>query len=227
MDRHKSKVGRSDFVYQELKNKILSNTMKTGQPLTEELLAKTFAVSRTPIREALRMLVSDQLVVSTHNKGYAVRGISEKDMNDIFDIRAALEGWAAGVAAIKISDANLKIIEKCLIDAKEMFDNGSMEKASQIGNEIHNVIAHVVDNYWLSSTLKNLSIFTETYKKLAAKQDGQLQDAHLQHEKIYSALKEHNAELASSAMIEHINCTKRSIQKSLRDTPYREVVTSA
>lgn len=227
MDGQKNSLGRSGFVYQEIKEKILNNTLKTGQPLTEELMAKTFAVSRTPIREALRMLVSDQLVVATHNKGYVVRGISEKDMNDIFDIRAALEGWAAGVAATKISDANLKIMEKYLIGAKEMFDDNCLEKANQLGNEIHNVIAHVVDNYWLSSTLKNLSLFTEAYKKLAAKQEGQLQNAHSQHEKIYRALKKHDSEMASKAMIEHINCTKISIQKAIRDMPYQDMINSA
>lgn len=85
----------ADNVYSKLKEQILNLEIAPGQSLTEGLLAQTFEVSRTPIREALRMLERDQLVELIRNKGAIVRNITESDVNHIFDLRVVLEGWAA------------------------------------------------------------------------------------------------------------------------------------
>jgi len=213
-------TSRANTVYQALKNKILFFEIQSGQSLTEEALAKEFSVSRTPIREALHMLEKDQLVETIRNKGAIVKGISERDVSKIFDLRIALEGWAAGEAAVAISDINLQVIETRLSLAKKKLEEGSLEEADAISNELHDIIAYVVDNKWFTKIISDLSCYTAAYKKLASKQPGQLEKAHREHEMILAALKKHDSEQAKERMVIHISQTKQSILQALRDRPY-------
>lgn len=169
----------------ELRRQILEGKIEAGQPLTEQSFASTLDTSRTPIREALRMLERDQLVERNHNKGFTVLGISEQDLQDIFELRAVMEGWAAGKAAVIISEENLKVMENCLTEAKALYQAGEIEQSDQQSNRIHDIIAFVVNNRWLSKMEEDLSTFTSAYKKLASDQAGQIEQAYEEHWQIF------------------------------------------
>lgn len=100
-----------------LTNAIIEGTLKPGEPLTEISLQQTFGVSRTPIREAYRILERKGLLEVIPRKGTYVKVISEKDIVETFPVRAILEGYAARLAAEKMTDAQLAEMDVCL---KEM-----------------------------------------------------------------------------------------------------------
>jgi len=210
----------ADEIYEKLKKTIINMDIEPGHPLTENALAQSLGVSRTPVREALHMLERDQLVERNHNKGYVVRGISEQDMQEIFEVRVVLESWMAGKAAEIISEENLEVMEACLDRAESLYQQGLIEESDEISNEIHDIIAFVVNNRWGSRTLDMLSTFTISYKKLASKQEGQIKRAFEEHRNILAALRGHDPELASQRMVEHIRNSQKAIQKACQNRTY-------
>lgn len=210
----------ADEIYEKLKKTIINMDIEPGHPLTENALAQSLGVSRTPVREALHMLERDQLVERSHNKGYIVRGISEQDMQEIFEVRAVLESWMTGKAAEIISEENLEVMEACLDRAESLYRQGQIEESDEKSNEIHDIIAFVVNNRWGSRTIDMLSTFTMSYKKLASKQEGQIERALEEHRNILAALRAHDSELASQRMVEHIRNSQKAIQKACQNRTY-------
>ena len=112
MIEHKT-ISLADQVFEHLENDILSGKYSRGESLTESKLSAELGVSRTPIREALRRLEQEHLIEESP-KGMVVVGISEKDLEDIFMIRSALEGKAAALAAKNHTDEQLATIREAL-----------------------------------------------------------------------------------------------------------------
>src|SRR3990172_115792 len=103
--------GRSkkERVYHALRREILTLGLGGGRVRVEGAGARRFAVSKTPVREALALLEQDGLVETLPRRGYLVTGITVRDVHELFEIRAALEGAAAELAATRIAPAELKI----------------------------------------------------------------------------------------------------------------------
>ena len=101
-----------DVVFENLRAAILDGNLKAGQRLMEVQLAEQLGVSRTPIREAIRKLELEGLVVMLPRKGAYVANMSFKDLIDVLEIRASLEGLAAYLAAERRSDEEIVALEK-------------------------------------------------------------------------------------------------------------------
>ena len=124
-------------VFNTLEDAILNGSYKEGDSLNELRLSKSLGVSRTPVREALMQLELEGLVKNIPNKGAVVVGISEQDVEDIYEIRIRTEGLAARLCAEKITDEELEELEQCMAlqeyylkktdSAKEMLQTLSIE----------------------------------------------------------------------------------------------------
>lgn len=112
MIEHKS-ISLADQVFEHLETDILSGKYQKGEILTESKLSLELGVSRTPIREALRRLEQEHLIEEAP-KGVIVVGISDKDLADIFEIRAALEGKAAYLAAQNYTEEQMNVVREAL-----------------------------------------------------------------------------------------------------------------
>ena len=110
-----------DVVFNTLREAILKGDLKPGERLMELQLASKLGVSRTPIREAIRMLEQEGLAVTTPRKGAEVAKMTLKDMEDVLEIRDALDELAVRIACQKISDEQLKQLE----DMKELFEKST------------------------------------------------------------------------------------------------------
>ena len=95
-------------VYEHLKTSILSGAVNPRERLTEEHLAELLGVSRTPVREALHRLASEGLIRPLETRGFIVSGDSKEEVEELFEIRAVLEGYALRVTSEKISDDSLQ-----------------------------------------------------------------------------------------------------------------------
>ena len=101
-----------DVVFENLRSAILEGKLKSGQRLMEVQLAEQLGVSRTPVREAIRKLELEGLVVMLPRKGAYVANISVKDLMDVLEIRASLEGLGASLAAERRNDEDIKNLEE-------------------------------------------------------------------------------------------------------------------
>jgi DNA-binding GntR family transcriptional regulator len=218
-----SKAGKdsvADYAYETLKKRIIDFEIAPNCPLVVATLAAELNISRIPLREALRMLERDHLVERNHNKGFTVRGITEQDMKDIFEIRAVLEGWAAGKAAEIASKQNIDIMENYLDEADDLFRQKRFDEANSKSDKIHDIIAFIVNNRWYSITIENLSNFTQSYKRLASSHSGQLESAFNDHRKIFESIRCGDVFGAQTEMSNHIYRTQQAIITVLNNRVY-------
>jgi DNA-binding GntR family transcriptional regulator len=101
---------RTTEVYEQLRQAIVEGSIRPNERLIESDLAERLDVSRTPVRESMLRLAGDGLIIS-HRRGWVVREHSADEIREVFEVRAALEGFAAGLAAQRATDSELKAIE--------------------------------------------------------------------------------------------------------------------
>jgi DNA-binding GntR family transcriptional regulator len=129
-----------------IRRAILDGTLVPGQRLTEESLASDLRISRTPVREALRVLQAEGLVESTPYQGSTVRAYALDDLDDIYQLRALLEGYAARRAALRIDDEGVEKLR------------ASVERLVALGDATDDNVAQIVDeNLYFHTTILNIA----------------------------------------------------------------------
>ena len=201
-----------DVVFNTLRQAILTGEMEPGERLMEIQLANKLGVSRTPIREALRKLELEGLVLMIPRKGAEVAEITIKDLEDVLEVRAALEELA-------VCDACENITEEQILALKEAADNfqAALVKCAETDMAFHEIIYSATNNKRLLQILNNLREQMYRYRMEYLKEPGTHKLLLKEHEAIYSALKKHDKAEAGSAIRIHIENQRRSIISSLRD----------
>ncbi len=204
-----------DVVFNAIKDGILSGRFKPGERLLENQLAEELGVSRTPIREALRMLEIENLVDLIPRKGAQVRAMSEKDIKDILEIRKALEELAAGLAAENITKQEINELKKANNDFVTNFDNGDREAVLEADTHFHDIIFNATKNDKLVQMISNISIqiykYRITYLKLLS--DVSVPNQH--HLELIKTFERRDAARARAVSREHIDDQAIKILKSL------------
>ncbi|MBQ9991986.1 MAG: GntR family transcriptional regulator [Firmicutes bacterium] len=191
-------------VFNELERQIINGVLTPGTSLTENRLCEQFSVSRTPVREALRMLEQKGLVQITPNKGAVVLGISEKDLTDIYTIRMYVEGLASRWAAQKITDEQLERLTE-VVELQEFYQNRACsEQINDLDTRFHELIYEYSDSRTLQHTLSNLHHMIQHYRQRSFSSDGRAPKAIKEHRDILNALIAHDADLAEKLTVEHI-----------------------
>lgn len=201
-----------EVVYNTLREAILSGKLRSGERLMENQLAQKLGVSRTPIREALRMLGQENLVGIIPRKGAQVLEMSEKDVKDILEVRASLETLAVKLAAMRITDEELKSLKYVHQKFLKSVDSAEFNEMADLDEEFHEIIFHASKNNKLIGIITNLKLqlyryrlaylkFNEETRKLAASQ----------HTKLIEAIENHDLEEAKLAASEHIESQSKII----------------
>ncbi len=193
-----------EVVFNTLRSAIVHGEFEPGERLMEVTLAKRLGVSRTPVREAIRMLELEGLVVMMPRRGAEVARITEKDLKDALEIRMALEELAAGLACKRIDDDG----RKRLRDACERFRKAVIKKNL---NEIvdadvafHNVIYEVTDNKRLVNMFQNLREQVYRYRVEYLKDASYHIKLAEEHEALTDAILRGDADLAEEVTRKHI-----------------------
>ena len=193
-----------DVVFNTLREAILKGDLKPGERLMELQLASKLGVSRTPIREAIRMLEQEGLAVTTPRKGAEVAKMTLKDMEDVLEIRDALDELAVRIACQKISDEQLKQLE----DMKELFEKstqtGNVKKIAEADVTFHDVIYEATTNPKLVTLLNNLREQVYRYRVEYIKDPKNYPTLIAEHEAILESLKNRDVKNAVEAMHVHV-----------------------
>ena len=200
-----------DRAYQGIRRAILVGTLKPGDHLPEEMLASLTGTSRTPVREALRRLVAEGLA-TVSNRHRFVSEFSYEEVAIIFDLRARLEGYAAQVAAQKITEAELARLAK-LIEAIDDIDNNgspaSLERFVALNAEFHFVIVEATRSIQLRQLMAPaLSLPLAIFKQFVVDKNVNIVRSNAHHRDILAALSQRNSDWAAAAMSGHILATK-------------------
>jgi len=212
-----------EIVFETLREAIISGVLKPGERLMEVQLAEEMGVSRTPVREAIRKLELENFVVMVPRKGAYVADLSTKDIVDVFEIRAALEALAAGLAAERITDEELEELQQILVQSTK---SQSLEEIIAIDTKFHDALYRASRNERLVQIISNLREQIQRFRSTTLASPGRLKDTLEEHKKIVDAVSERNVQLAQQLAVEHIDNAENSmlelIGKNLKEEGHQE-----
>ena len=145
-----------DVVFKTLRQAILKGELEPGERLMEIQLAERLGVSRTPIREAIRKLELEGLVLMIPRKGAEVAKISESNLRDVLEVRRSLEELAIDLACQRITAEELESLNKAEVDFKAAIGNGDAMQIAQTDEQFHEIIYNSTKNQKLVQILNNL-----------------------------------------------------------------------
>jgi len=205
-----------EVVFETLREAIINGTLKPGERMMEIQLAEQLGVSRTPVREAIRKLELEGFVVMIPRKGAYVAGISLKDIADVFEVRAAMEGLAAGLAAERITAEELEEMERLLVRIGEHIEANRLEEVVEMDTLFHEALYKASRNLKLEQILQNLREQIQRFRSTSLAFPGRMREALEEHKKIVEAISERNAALAQQLAQEHIENAENSMLEALR-----------
>ena len=194
-----------DVVFNTLRQAILRGELKPGERLMEIQLANKLGVSRTPIREAIRKLELEGLVLMIPRKGAEVAEISEKSLRDVLEIRKALEELAVRLACDKITEEEIKELEKCAVDFKKILKSNDITEVAEADVRFHDIIYMATDNQKLITLLSNLREHMYRYRVEYLKDQTAHKQLLREHEEIVKHIRERNKEEAVQIVCCHID----------------------
>lgn len=177
-----------DVVFNTLREAILKGELKPGERLMELQLAAKLGVSRTPIREAIRMLEQEGLAVTIPRKGAEVARMTEKDMEDVLEIREALDELAAKIACTRMTEDQLKQLETIKETFVESTRSHDVKRIAEADVSFHDVIYEATGNPKLVSMLNNLREQIYRYRVEYLKEEKNYPTLIGEHEAIVEAL---------------------------------------
>ncbi|HKU11739.1 MAG TPA: GntR family transcriptional regulator [Sinomonas sp.] len=145
-----------EVIRDTLRSRIFEGHYAPGTRLIERDLASEFNVSRLPVREALRMLAQEGLLAERASRGSVVAGLSEKDVDDLFDVRLSLEVLACRLAAQRATPEDIERLEALLDRATDALARGSINEAHRENSEFHDEVTRIADNGFLRTALEPL-----------------------------------------------------------------------
>ena len=206
-----------DVVFHTLREAILKGDLRPGERLMELQLASKLGVSRTPIREAIRMLEQEGLAVTIPRKGAEVAKMTEKDMEDVLQIREALDELAVQVACDKMTAQQLKELTLAMKNFENAIQAGKLKKIIEYDVEFHDIIYRATDNPKLVTLLNNIreQIYRYRVEYLKGKENYPMLVR--EHEKIVTALKQKNKERVADAMRSHIRNQAEAVKNIIQE----------
>lgn len=216
-----------EWAYNHLKSEVLEGSFKPGERLTEEFLAKSLGVSRTPVREALHKLESEGLVTPLESRGFAVAQDSREEMEDLFDIRAALEGYAIRLICETISEKTIKKLNGFIQKAQDAFKRNKLDEIFEYNTQFHDTLHEV-----LAGKTRFHSLIADTRKYVLRYRKDSLR--YLEgakktidgHRKILYAISLKDPDLCERVMRKHVEEAKQEALHKISEeakTPYDNV----
>ncbi|MEN6461058.1 MAG: GntR family transcriptional regulator [Syntrophomonas sp.] len=205
-----------ELVLEAIREAIINGTLKPRERLMEIQLAEELGVSRTPVREALRKLELEGFIVMVPRKGAYVADFSFKDIADIFEIRAALEGLAAALAAERITDDELENMERLLVEKAEAINQQDIEKLVEVDTKFHDALYQASRNERLTAIISNLREQIQRFRATSLANPGRGKKSLDEHRYIVEAIQSRDVQQARQAAQDHIENAENSMIESIK-----------
>lgn len=202
-----------EIVYEELRQGILTGTIKPGTRMMEVDLADEMGVSRTPVREAIRKLEKEGLVSIKPRKGAYASEISVKSMMDILEVRSHLESLAANLAAERMSPVEKAELKQMEDQFEEALRTGDMQEMIRTDSRFHRMIVDASRNGHLIQLVEQLQELVLRFRYIYYKDFKRAAEMAPEHQGIYKAIFAGDSEQAGEAAFNHIDRLKEMILK--------------
>lgn len=192
-------------LYQEaadlLRERIFSHELEPGSWIDELKLAEEYGISRTPLREALKVLATEGLVTMKVRRGAYVTEVSDTDLSDVYHLLALLESDAAGVVAEKATPAQLKELQELHNTLEESI--GHRKRFFEINEIFHMRLLEVANNRWRNQMVADLRKVMKLNRHNSLLKSGRIEESLAEHRAIMAALIARDAAVSAQRMREH------------------------
>ena len=206
-----------DVVFQTLRQAILTGELKPGERLMEIHLANRLGVSRTPIREAIRMLELEGLVTMIPRKGAEVSRISVQDISDVLEVRGSLDTLAVRLACERITKEEIRELEEAAERFQQAVRTGDLTAVAGADVDFHDQITKASKNRRLIQLVNNLAERVYRYRMEYIKDTNNHENLIREHEQILSYIKKRDVERAQEAILKHVNNQQNAIIRQLEE----------
>lgn len=200
-------------VFERIREDILKGVYKKNDELKEVTIGNELGVSRTPVREALRQLELEGLVKIIPNKGAYVVGIESKDIKDIYEIRARLEGLCARWATENADESHIARLDEIVELTEFQCYRKKYEKVLELDNEFHELLYEMADSNMLYRTMSDFHHYVEIVRKKTLSANERVVHSVKEHADIVNAIKSGDADKAEELAMQHMINTIHYIEE--------------
>ena len=191
-------------VAERLREQIFSHELAPGSWLDEQSLAIAFGISRTPMREAIKVLASEGLVTSKMNKGSYVTEVDRRDLEQIFTVLSLLEGQAAKETAINATEAQLTQLDDLHHRLEKAAADRDIGQFFEFNVKFHELIQEIAGNKWMNGVIDELRKVLKLQRRDSLSRGDRLLSSLLEHREILQAILKRDPVAAELAMRNHL-----------------------
>ena len=191
-------------VAERLREQIFSHELAPGSWLDEQSLAIAFGISRTPMREAIKVLASEGLVTSKMNKGSYVTEVDRRDLEQIFTVLSLLEGQAAKETAINATEAQLTQLDDLHHRLEKAAADRDVGQFFEFNVKFHELIQEIAGNKWMNGVIDDLRKVLKLQRRDSLSRGDRLLSSLLEHREILQAILKRDPVAAELAMRNHL-----------------------
>ena len=197
--------------YKQLKEAILTGTLKTGRYYTEVDLAAVLDISRTPVREAVKDLIHDNLLIAVPRKGMKVRDFTKIEIEQVFLLRRAIESAVLNEFMKTVTKERISELNEIIQLQKQAKTEKDEIMFIHLDQNFHNRIFSFTNYRLIEETFIRLHNLTRLIGHKALLKGGRMEEVIIEHQEIVDAMAKHNTNLAKVKLIQHLDETEKSL----------------
>jgi DNA-binding GntR family transcriptional regulator len=202
--KHSKQKALGEAVYRILREAILRELLPPGEVMNERVLAEALAVSRTPVREALQRLTGEGFLTVVPRQGLTVTDLSLKDIEEIYVMRAALEGVAARLSAQTISPSELVVLEDLCAQMAAATEKGEVERLRALNAQFHELLCGTARNRRLTDLVARLYDSVQRLRQTTLADPDRAREALREHEALLAAIRRRDPDEAERIARDHM-----------------------
>jgi DNA-binding GntR family transcriptional regulator len=202
---------RKTTLVDSIKETLFLSHARGEGPLNEDLLADRFGVSRTPVREALKALEEEGIIIRRQKRGIVLRPFSRREVAELFDVRGVLEVFAFRLACRRTAGKDLAVLRDIARRYRAAVEGGDMAEADHFDLQFHSQLITIAGNRYLIRLVKTLHLLSQAFQASTQWVDRPRRDRQFTHEEILEALAGNRPARGAAMLRRHVEIGKRHL----------------
>jgi len=204
-----------DKAYVAIKNAIITARLEPNCRIVEEAMAADIGASRTPIREALQKLEIEGLIFKLPSSGFAVKGVTEEEVEDILGLQCILEAYAGRLAVSRISEEEISLLDRLIEHQEGCLVSADVEKFIHLDSEFHDTIHRAAKNTRLYELVRGLRDCIDRYRVIVFRSHARLHLSVKDHKKMGGLVRKKNTRQIEKVISRHMTRGKNVIKRKI------------
>ena len=205
-------------VAERLRTRIFAHELQPGAWIDEQDLALEYGISRTPLREALKVLAAEGLVVLKPRRGCYVTELSEQDLDEVFPVMAVLEGKVAELAARRVTSADFDRLTAIHDDLEKHAAANNADRFFEANQRFHDALQNIAGNRYLAQLINDARKVIKLTRRDSLRLDGRLKQSLAEHRDILDALRDKDAAKAQRCMHDHLMSGRKALARLAKES---------